>query len=58
VMVSPAGFVDLTCDAGAYALQDVLPDTGADLQTPLAAGIGLLIAGAALLGVTKRRASD
>lgn len=58
VMVIPAGFVDLTCDAGAYLVQqDVLPDTGADLETPFAAGLVLLLTGATLLGVARRRES-
>jgi hypothetical protein len=57
VMVLPAGFVDLTCDAGAYlVLQEVLPLTGTDLDRGLGTGLTLLMIGAALvLGAKPRR---
>lgn len=57
VMVLPAGFVDLTCDAGAYlVLQEVLPLTGTALDWGATAGLTLVMIGAALvLGVKPRR---
>ena len=56
VMVLPAGFVDLTCDAGAYIVaQEVLPLTGSDLDGSLGAGLMLILMGAACVLAVKPR---
>jgi hypothetical protein len=56
VMVVPAGFVDLTCDAGAYTVAfQVLPLTGSDLDRGLVAGLAMLLVGASLVLAVKPR---